>query len=133
VFGHTAVIGGTLLFGSLLQPGWFLALLADQPLRAWTLSTLGHRWNARGAVPVSVAVATDGPYAYVRHPNYSVIVVELLALPMAFGLPRLALGASAFNACLLALRIHDEERLLFELPGYREHFGRRPRFLPGLF
>ena len=80
-----------------------------------------------------MAVATNGPYAFVRHPNYTVVVLELLALPAAFGLNRLAAVAAASNAVLLSIRIREEEQLLVELPGYREHFADRRRFLPWLF
>ena len=132
VLVHTAVIAGTFILGRKTHGPWLLLLLAVQPLRLWTLLTLGERWNARGAVPGSMRVATDGPYAHVRNPNYSVVAVELWSLPMAFGLLRLAVGASLFNALLLTLRIRDEEALLFELPGYAEHFAGKPRFIPGL-
>lgn len=130
---HTTVILGTLLRGRGQRLPWLLALLAVQPLRLWVLLTLRERWNARGSVDTALRVATDGPYAHLRHPNYSVVAIELLSLPMAFGLPRLAAGASLFNAALLAIRVRDEERLLFDVPGYREHFEDKSRFLPGLF
>ena len=130
---HVAVIGGTFLFGSHRpRVAWLALLLAAQPLRWWTLTTLGSRWNARGAVPEAMQVETGGPYAYVRHPNYSVVALELAALPAAFGLHRLALGATLANAALLAVRIREEEALLFELPGYYEHFAGKPRFVPFL-
>ena len=130
VLAHTAVMLGTFVWGRRPRVSWLALLLAMQPLRLWVLLTLRERWNARGAVADDTKVATDGPYAFVRHPNYSVVIVELLSLPMGFGLKHLALTASLTNAALLALRIRDEERLLFELPGYLEHFGDKPRFLP---
>lgn len=131
---HTMDIGGTLLFGDRrARKRWLLPLLLVQPLRLWTLASLGRRWNARGAVAADMEVETGGPYAYIRHPNYAVVIVELFCLPAAFGLKRLALLLSAANALLLAGRIRDEEALLRKLPGYREHFERLPRFIPGLF
>jgi methyltransferase len=131
---HTAVIGLTFLLGKRRpQLGWLAALVLVQPLRYWVLLSLGRRWNTRGAVPVGLKVETGGPYAYVRHPNYSVVAVELASLPAAFGLPGLALLATAVNSLLVAVRVRDEEAALFELPGYREHFAARKRFLPGVF
>ncbi len=130
---HTTVIVGTLLFGTRqVRLPWLSALIAVQPLRYWILLTLGRRWNARGAVPIAMEVATGGPYAFVRHPNYSVVMVELASLPSAFGLGRLAATATIVNCALLAVRVREEESLLFELPGYREHFEDRARFLPGV-
>jgi methyltransferase len=131
---HTLVIGGTaFLGGNRPRMPWLVLLLVAQPLRVWTIATLRERWNARAAVPRSMEVATNGPYAFVRHPNYLVVAVELATLPLAFGLSRLALFASASNGVLLAGRIREEEEALFRLPGYREHFQDRKRFLPFVF
>lgn len=130
---HTATIAGTFIFGRKRSLPWLATLLAVQPLRAWVLLALGKRWNARGAVSPGTEVETSGPYAYLRHPNYAVVIVELLALPMAFRLPKLAVAATVANAALLAVRIREEEAMLMQLQGYAEHFGRKKRFVPGLF
>ena len=130
---HAGVLLGTLFRGHGLRLPALALLLAIQPIRAWVLLTLGDRWNVRGAVPASMKVATEGPYAFVRHPNYTVVAIELASLPAAFRLDRLAIAASAVNALLLAVRIKEEEAALFQLPGYREHFDEKPRFLPSLF
>lgn len=131
---HTTTIVGTLLLGR-RRPAWawLMLLLAAQPARLWVLRTLGERWNTRAVVAPAMEVETGGPYRYVRHPNYTVVIVELAALPLAFGLRGLALFVSAANAVLLAVRIRDEERALMTLPGYREHFGRKARFIPRVF
>lgn len=130
---HTVTIIGTALRGSRPRAAWLALLFAVQPLRAWVLMTLGRRWNARGAVPDGLAIETGGPYRYVRHPNYLVVVVELAALPLAFGLWRLAIVVSALNALLLAMRINDEEKLLARHAAWREHFAGRKRLLPGVY
>ncbi|MGI8925152.1 MAG: isoprenylcysteine carboxylmethyltransferase family protein [Tepidiformaceae bacterium] len=130
---HAAVIVGTALKGRRkASPFWLAVLLAVQPLRLWVLTALGERWNVRAAVPQAMPVETRGPYAYVRHPNYGVVTAELAALPLAFGLWPLALGATAVNAALLALRIPEEEALLAEVPGWQEHFADKARFIPGV-
>lgn len=59
--------------------------------------------RAVGAVPRFVEIETRGPYAFVRHPNYLVVRVALLALPLAFGLSRSAAIAAIVNVGLLAL------------------------------
>ena len=130
---HATAIGATALFGGRARLRWLLVLAAVQPLRGWVLITLGPRWNTRGAVAATLDVATGGPYAYVRHPNYTVVAVELLALPMAFGLRRLAAIIALANALLLFARIREEETFLRARPGYEEHFGRKARFVPRLF
>lgn len=130
---HTAVVVGTALFGGRARGLWVTALLVVQPVRAWVLLTLRERWNTRAVVPVRMEVATTGPYAWVRHPNYAVIGVELAALPLAFGLRKLALAATLVNSALLAVRIPEEEARLAELPGWSEHFASKKRFIPGVW
>lgn len=130
---HSDVITETLFRGGRVRRLWLVLLFGVQPVRAWVLWSLRSRWNARGAVPGDLEVETGGPYRYVRHPNYGVVAVELFTLPMAFGLRRLAMRATAVNAALLALRIPEEERLLSQRPGYNAHFARKKRFIPGLF
>lgn len=128
---HTLTIAVTALKGS-KRPSWpwLLLLLSVQPVRIWVLATLGRRWNTRAAVPRLMDVETRGPYRWVRHPNYAVVAVELAALPLAFRLPWLALASSVTNAALLAGRIREEEAALRALPGWEEHFGPLPRFIP---
>lgn len=131
---HALVIGGTLLLGERrARPRWLLPLFLAQLIRFWVLATLGRRWNARAAVPAEMDVETSGPYAFVRHPNYAVVGVELFCLPATFGRLSLAILASCLNALLLAGRIREEEALLGRLPGYCEHFEGKARFVPGLF
>lgn len=129
---HSFVIGTTLLRGGKPRLPWLLMLIALQPLRAWVLLTLGRRWNARGAVPEALEVETAGPYAYVRHPNYAVVMGELAALPLAFGAWRTAIVGAVCNGALLAVRIREEERALLAVPAYREHFSSKKRLIPGL-
>ena len=130
---HTLAIGGTALFGRRARVLPLALLLALQPLRLWVLLTLGRRWNARGAVPRGLRIETRGPYTHVRHPNYAIVVGELALLPLAFGLPRLAVCVSLANGALLAVRIREEERALASAPGWRAHFGRKRRFVPGMY
>jgi methyltransferase len=131
---NTAVIVSTLLFGDRrVRWQWLALLLAAQPVRYWVIATLGRHWNVRAAVSMSMIVITSGPYAWLRHPNYSVLLVELAALPAAFGLPRFALLFTLANAAVLAVRVHEEEALLFQVPGYAEHFAGKRRFIPGVF
>ena len=56
-----------------------------------------------------------GPYKYIKHPNYLVVVIEVLTLPMIFGARATALVFSILNAILLYVRISEEERALKHL------------------
>ena len=105
-----------------------LAVLAG--MRVWTLRTLGARWNVRIVKPDVVIDA--GPYRYVRHPNYAIVIAELFVLPLLHTAWMTCVLVSALNALVLARRIPAEERVLFELPGYAQAMGGKPRFLPRL-
>ncbi|MFZ9888436.1 MAG: isoprenylcysteine carboxylmethyltransferase family protein [Myxococcota bacterium] len=105
-----------------------IALLLAGGLRIWTLRTLGAAWNVRIVKPG--AVVTSGPYRFIRHPNYLVVITELLFLPLFHSAYFTALVLTVCNALVLWKRIPAEEKVLFEVPGYRELMGPKPRFLP---
>ncbi len=83
--------------------------LVVQVLRVWTLVTLGRYWTTRIIVAPHAPLVRSGPYRFLRHPNYVVVVLEIALLPLALGLWPLALGFSIANAIALAWRIHTEE------------------------
>ncbi|HEY6379759.1 MAG TPA: isoprenylcysteine carboxylmethyltransferase family protein [Candidatus Dormibacteraeota bacterium] len=99
-------------------------------LRLWVIRTLGDGWNVEARVPESLVVATDGPYRWVRHPNYAAVSLEFACVPLLGGAYGQAVALSAANAMVLLPRIREEEALLDAIPGYREAFAGRPRFLP---
>ncbi len=107
------------------------ALVVLAGLRVWTLRTLGAMWNVRIVEPAAVVVA--GPYRFIRHPNYAVVIAELFILPLAHGCVVTCVVLSTLNGLVLFSRIRSEERVLFGLPGYAEKMGPKKRFIPGLF
>lgn len=108
-----------------------VALLLLAVGRLWTLRTLGEMWNVRIVEPAAVVVA--GPYRFIRHPNYAVVIAELFIMPLAHGC-FLTMGVlTSLNALVLFVRIRAEEKVLFSLPGYAEAMGGKKRFIPGVF
>jgi methyltransferase len=95
-------------------PNWWLlgiyALL--QPLRLWTVASLGPRWTTRVITVPGAPLVRRGPYRFVRHPNYVIVCAEIAILPLAFGSPEIAILFSILNAALLSWRIRIEERAL---------------------
>lgn len=87
-------------------------VLAAQALRWWCIAALGRQWNTRIIVIPGARRCRNGPYRWLRHPNYLAVVVEGVALPLAFGAARLAAAFTAANAVLLAVRIRAENRAL---------------------
>jgi len=80
------------------------------------------------------AVATDGPYRYVRHPAYVGAIVFELAMSTLLA-SWWALIASGLCAILIILRTDLEDRTLqVELPGYVDYARQvRYRLLPGIW
>jgi len=79
-------------------------------------------------------VITTGPYAVVRHPMYTIVIVLLFATPIALG-SRYALIVSAVLTILLFVRAYFEDRTLYkELDGYVEYATQtRYRLIPGIW
>lgn len=110
--------------------GWAAVLAAAIALRVWSIRTLGDSWNARAAVPDRLEPVSDGPYRYIRHPNYVAVILEFLAVPLIAGAWKSALLLSLLDAAVLADRITAEERLLDASPAYRLAFAGKARFIP---
>ena len=83
-----------------------------QGLRLWVLATLGERWTTRIIVLPGAPLVAAGPYRYLSHPNYAVVVGEIALLPLALHLPWIALVFTLLNAAVLFIRIRVEARAL---------------------
>jgi len=79
-------------------------------------------------------VITTGPYALVRHPMYTVMIVLLFAVPIALG-SKFALILAIFLTLLLIVRTYFEDCTLYkELEGYPEYAKQTPyRLIPKLW
>lgn len=87
-------------------------LVAALALRWWVLATLGDRWTTRVMVLPEEQLITDGPYRWVRHPNYVAVVLEIVAIPMLHGAWLTAVVFSIANLLVLRARIRVEDRAL---------------------
>jgi len=107
---HGAWLGGLwlLAWDAPIHVGWLAAYLALQVLRAWTLLTLGARWTTRIITVPGETLVRRGPYRFLSHPNYLVVVGEIAVLPLVFGLWAYAILFSALNALVLAVRLRAE-------------------------
>jgi methyltransferase len=113
----------------LVHAGWLLALLMWlvtgmarlqlmplglyvllQPVRLWVMASLGRYWTTRIIVLPKTPLIRRGPYRFLRHPNYLVVVMEIALLPLAFGAWPLAVLFSALNAVILRRRLDAEGR-----------------------
>ncbi len=86
--------------------------LVLQGLRVWVLMSLGARWTTRILVVPGEQLIASGPYRYLSHPNYWVVIGEILVLPLAFGLAWYAVLFSILNLAVLWVRIRAENKAL---------------------
>lgn len=91
---------------------WFLVFMALQLLRIWVLATLKDRWTTRIIILPGAPLVHSGPYRFLNHPNYAIVIGEIAVLPLAFGLPYYALVFSLLNAAMLRVRIGEENAAL---------------------
>ena len=121
--GHYPLIVG-------LHGAWFVAMLAMIPIdapphwrwlafffvlqlgRIWVLASLGRFWTTRIVTLPGAPLVRRGPYRFMRHPNYLIVELEIISLPLAFGAPLIAVAFGLANAALLWWRIRIENAAL---------------------
>jgi len=92
---------------------WLVALFGLLQLaRLWIIRTLGRFWTTRIITLPGAPLVRAGPYRFLRHPNYVLVVAEIAVLPLAFGLVAQALIFSALNGLLIAYRVRIEAAAL---------------------
>jgi len=137
---------------------WFVAMGLDRRLHAsdvplalqvlgfamYLLSTGFIMWvfhvNSFAAPVIKVQAArhhhviSSGPYAWVRHPMYSGVMLFFLGAPLLVG-SWWGLALAPLFAVLFAVRAGIEERALVAgLPGYADYAARvRYRLMPGVW
>ncbi len=121
---HTALLVGAVAeVGLADRPflpalGWpMLALaLACQVGRYVVIATLGQQWNTRIVVVPGAGAVRRGLYRWVEHPNYVIVVLEGIALPLVHTAWVTATLFTVANAVLLlGFRIPAEDRALEDL------------------
>ncbi|MFA6267928.1 MAG: isoprenylcysteine carboxylmethyltransferase family protein [Pseudolabrys sp.] len=95
-----------------VEPVWFALFILLQAARVWIIASLGGRWTTRVIVLPGAAPVQRGPYRWVKHPNYLIVALEIAVVPLALGLPLIAIVFTLANAVILAVRINVENAAL---------------------
>lgn len=75
-------------------------------------------------------ICSTGPYAFVRHPGYSVLILWALSMPMMFGLYS-GIVAAVITMLVIIRTALEDSMLKNELPGYKEYMKKvQYRLLP---
>lgn len=104
VFGHDRNV----------DPWWLGAFAVLQILRLWILAALGSRWTTR-IIILPEPLVRRGPFRFLRHPNYTLVVAEIIVAPMVLGLVWVAALFTLLNALMLWVRIRAENAALAPL------------------
>lgn len=97
-----------------VRPMPLAGFVALQFVRLWIIATLGRFWTTRVISVPGEPLVAHGPYRYVRHPNYLVVIGEIALLPLVFGQVANAIVFSFLNMAVLAWRIRVENAALDE-------------------
>lgn len=99
---------------------FFIGFLIAQLGRVWCIYSLGRFWNTKIIVLPKVSLIRKGPYKFVRHPNYIIVFIELLLLPLTFGLYVTAFIFPFLYLLLLTIRVPIEEDVLEQMSSSEE-------------
>ncbi len=110
---HSAWIAALVIFGwnSSVEFFWLFVFVILQVFRVWILVTLGPRWTTR-IIVLAQPLVRKGPFKYLSHPNYTLVVAEIFVAPMVLGLIWVALVFMLLNAAMLTVRIRSENAAL---------------------
>ena len=89
---------------------YFLILV----FKAWVILSLGKFWNTKIYHISNLPLVKKGPYRYIKHPNYMIVIAEIAIIPLAFHLYFTAITFSILNAMMLFVRIKEEDKILKE-------------------
>ena len=140
------VIGGFLLYifvpesmawASLPLPSplrWLGAVLGavSLPFLFWVQRALGKNFSTQLRIRADHRLVTHGPYRWVRHPMYTVLLVFAVGLFLLLANWFVGGAAVLGIALVMIIRTPYEEQMMLEAFGdeYRRYMERTGRFLP---
>jgi protein-S-isoprenylcysteine O-methyltransferase Ste14 len=94
----------------------------------WARVHLGKEWSSYPTLKENHKLITSGPYAYVRHPIYTGVLIAALGSALAGGLPWLL--AFAIGLAVFLRRVRIEENLMTkQFPDQYPEYKKRTRAL----
>ncbi|WP_210367817.1 isoprenylcysteine carboxylmethyltransferase family protein [Bacillus sp. REN3] len=113
-------------------PWLMMVFLLTQAMRVWSLMSLGRFWNTKIIILPGANVVKKGPYRMIKHPNYLIVTVELIIIPLMFNAFFTFVLFTILNILILSIRIPAEEKALKQLTEYEATFTQQGRFVPNL-
>jgi methyltransferase len=108
---------GSLIAEYLLFPGkaliypFLIVFLVLVVAKIWIIRSLGPYWNTKIYRIPGIAPVRTGAYKYLKHPNYLIVIAEIMIFPLIFHLYYTALIFTILNAIMLTIRIKAENKV----------------------
>jgi methyltransferase len=83
-----------------------------QFIRFSLIKSLGKFWNTKIFRIPGTRLIKTGLYKRFNHPNYIIVILEIVCIPLIFSLYITAITFSLINLILLSIRIKEENRAL---------------------
>lgn len=80
--------------------------------KAWVIFSLGKFWNTKIFHISGYPLVKKGPYKFLKHPNYIVVIGEIALIPLIFHLYITSIVFSILNGVMLYVRIREENKVL---------------------
>jgi methyltransferase len=86
--------------------------IAAKALKWWAIQSLGQAWTFRIIVMPGTPLVAEGPYRYLRHPNYVAVIGELVSVALLTNARVAGPVATIFFGALIVRRVSVENRAL---------------------
>ena len=80
--------------------------------KVWVIMSLGKFWNTKIYHIPNLPLVRKGPYKFIKHPNYLIVIAEIAIIPLTFHLYYTAIIFTILNAIMLSVRIKEENKVL---------------------
>jgi protein-S-isoprenylcysteine O-methyltransferase Ste14 len=94
----------------------------------WARAHIGRNWGMPMSLRQGHALVTSGPYAYVRHPIYTGLMIAMIGSALTLGAISLAIFALCFAYFVVSART-EEKMMLAQFPDAYPAYRRRTRML----
>jgi len=128
--GFAASVGRWLSYhpgpvGQWVGVGWVVIGIA---FAFWARAHLGRNWGMPMSFRQGHELVTSGPYAYVRHPIYTGLLLATIGTALALGMIGLLFFAVAFAYFVVSART-EEKMMLAQFPDAYPAYRRRTKML----
>lgn len=108
----------------------FSVFVVAKILKFWAIRSLGKYWTMKVLILPGSHVVTQGPYRYIKHPNYMAVLLEIAAIALAGKSIITFLIIFSLFSWILYYRVVSEEQALLQHTDYSQSMISKRRFIP---